>query len=619
MFAVKEGKIASFDQRVVEFDWPLVEKDQPMTFRHLASMTSGYARPEPPGAAWAYNDFAIQLYQKTLFDKVFQSPPEETFHHPQRFGALGLQDGFHFRQKNRRMTASVRDFARVAWFWLNRGNWNGVQLLPRAYFDGNMRGQVPRNLHLSSETPTNDYLQIGSYGGDSNHFTTAGPGIYGFNWWFNDVGGKHPDVVTWPDAPRDVVMSLGHRGNCCVMIPSLNVVVVAADANWGELKPGRADAGLNQTLKLIAKAATPRQAIDVSGFRDGIHHWRKIRDPKRVIHALPDQPSYAVEQVKEIAANILLFQRANGGWPKDYDMLAVLTPEQVQVIRETYDRNDTSFDNYNVHSQVDYLARAYAAGGDKAWREACERGFDFILSAQLPGGGFPQQHPEGSGYSRFITFNDGVTMGALSVLQDAAEEAPQWEWLDKDRRQAATKAVEVGLKCILSCQIEVDGVRTGWCQQHDPETLTAAPARSFELASICPQETTAVIRFLMRRPHPSKEVVQAIDDAVTSLRETQLSGIRVERVAAETEKYEFHTTDFDVVVIADDNAKPIWARHYEIGTNRPVFAGRDTVKRYALSEIARERRTGTPWYGDWPQRLLETEYPEWQASRSGAQ
>ena len=619
MFAVKEGKIASFDQRVVEFDWPLVEKDQPMTFRHLASMTSGYARPEPPGAAWAYNDFAIQLYQKTLFDKVFQSPPEETFHHPQRFGALGLQDGFHFRQKNRRMTASVRDFARVAWFWLNRGNWNGVQLLPRAYFDGNMRGQVPRNLPLSSETPTNDYLQIGSYGGDSNHFTTAGPGIYGFNWWFNDVGGKHPDVVTWPDAPRDVVMSLGHRGNCCVMIPSLNVVVVAADANWGELKPGRADAGLNQTLKLIAKAATPRQAIDVSGFRDGIHHWRKIRDPKRVIHALPDQPSYAVEQVKEIAANILLFQRANGGWPKDYDMLAVLTPEQVQVIRETYDRNDTSFDNYNVHSQVDYLARAYAAGGDKAWREACERGFDFILSAQLPGGGFPQQHPEGSGYSRFITFNDGVTMGALTVLQDAAEEAPQWEWLDKDRRQAATKAVEAGLKCILSCQIEVDGVRTGWCQQHDPETLTAAPARSFELASICPQETTAVIRFLMRRPHPSKEVVQAIDDAVTWLRETQLSGIRVERVAAETEKYEFHTTDFDVVVIADDNAKPIWARHYEIGTNRPVFAGRDTVKRYALSEIARERRTGTPWYGDWPLRLLETEYPEWQASRSGAQ
>ena len=38
-------------------------------------MTGGYARPEPPGAAWAYNDFAIQLYQKTLFDRVFRADP----------------------------------------------------------------------------------------------------------------------------------------------------------------------------------------------------------------------------------------------------------------------------------------------------------------------------------------------------------------------------------------------------------------------------------------------------------------------------------------------------------------------------------------------------------------
>ena len=52
------------------------EKDRSMTFRHLGAMTSGYARPEPPGAAWSYNDYAIQLYQKTLFDRVFKEPPE---------------------------------------------------------------------------------------------------------------------------------------------------------------------------------------------------------------------------------------------------------------------------------------------------------------------------------------------------------------------------------------------------------------------------------------------------------------------------------------------------------------------------------------------------------------
>jgi CubicO group peptidase (beta-lactamase class C family) len=260
MFAAKEGRVKSFDQPIVDFGWPLAAKDRTITLRHLASMTSGYARPEGPGTAWAYNDYAIQLYQQTLFDKIFQAPPQEVFRHAQRFGALQLQDGFTFRKKNRRMEASVRDFARVVWFWLNRGNWNGKQLVPRSYFDDNMRPQVAADLALSSDAPTNDYLGIGTYGGESNHFSTAGPGIYGFNWWFNAKGGTHPDTLTWPDAPPDTVMSLGHRGNCSAMIPSLNFIVVAADANWGELKAGKAESPLNKNLKMIAAAGTQLDA-----------------------------------------------------------------------------------------------------------------------------------------------------------------------------------------------------------------------------------------------------------------------------------------------------------------------------------------------------------------------
>ena len=336
-----------------------------------------------------------------------------------------------------------------------------------------------------------------------------------------------------------------------------------------------------------------------------------------MIHVLPDQASYLPEQVEEIVANILLFQRANGGWPKDYDMLAILTPEQVAAIEATHDRNDTSFDNYNIHSQVDYLAKAYAAGGDEHWRRACLRGFDFMLAAQLANGGFPQQYPDPSGYAAHITFNDGVTIGILNVLQDAATNLPHWSWLDDQRRLAAKKAVDRGVECILQCQILAGDVRKGWCQQHDAETFAAASARTFELASGCPQETTAIVRFLMRIDSPDKRVVKAIDDAVAWLRRTQLSGIRVQRISAPETAYEFHTEDFDVVVLSDPDAKPIWARHYEIDTDRPVFAGRDAVKRYALSEIERERRTGTPWYGDWPRDLLERDYPAWRKKLSG--
>src|SRR4051794_28963317 len=75
-------------------------------------------------------------------------------------------------------------------------------------------------------------------------------------------------------------------------------------------------------------ASKPIPAIDLSGFHDSAHHWRFIRDEGRFIQAQPDQPAYAASQVREIAANILLFQRENGGWPKDYDMAAILTEEQ---------------------------------------------------------------------------------------------------------------------------------------------------------------------------------------------------------------------------------------------------------------------------------------------------
>ena len=64
-FALQEGRVTSVDQPIADFGWPLQAKDQGITFRHLGAMTSGYARPEGPGEAWAYNDFAIQLYQKT--------------------------------------------------------------------------------------------------------------------------------------------------------------------------------------------------------------------------------------------------------------------------------------------------------------------------------------------------------------------------------------------------------------------------------------------------------------------------------------------------------------------------------------------------------------------------
>jgi PelA/Pel-15E family pectate lyase len=351
--------------------------------------------------------------------------------------------------------------------------------------------------------------------------------------------------------------------------------------------------------------------IDVSPFYSGISHWRNIRDQTRFIQPEKDQPSYSVEQVRDIVDNVLLFQRTNGGWPKDYDMLAVLTDSQRAIVVQTRDSEDTSYDNGNIHSQVEYLAQAYTQESNSTWRAACERGFDFIIRSQYANGGFPQRFPNPKSFHANITFNDGVMVGIVRLLQKASEAKMPFEWLDDARRSQAKDSIGIAIECILQCQILVDGKRTGWCQQHDEKTFEARPARTFELASICPQETSEIVRFLMQQANPKPATIDAIHDAVAWLREVSLTAVRVNKVKSTTETFLRHSTDFDVVVVADPDAPLLWARHYEIGTNRPIFAGRDGIKKYALADIERERRTGTAWYGGWPQSLVDEEYTHW--------
>ena len=75
-------------------------------------------------------------------------------------------------------------------------------------------------------------------------------------------------------------------------------------------------------------------SIDMKEFQDGVNHWYGIKDKTNLVDPVPNQPVYSLNQIVEIADNVLLFQRNNGGWPKNYDMKAVLTPEQKQKVIE---------------------------------------------------------------------------------------------------------------------------------------------------------------------------------------------------------------------------------------------------------------------------------------------
>jgi len=253
-FALQEKRLDSVHTPIKQFGWDLSEKDQTMTFHHLANMISGYARPDKPGAAWAYNDYAINLYRLTLFDRLFKAGPEEVANDPKRLGGLQLEDGLSFSKKAHAV-ASVRDFSRLCWFWLNKGRWRQTQLLSEEFFDKYCKPHAPKNLPHTKKAGTDDYLGIGSYGGGSDHFTEAGPGIYGYNFWFNGTGREHPDKLTWPDAPTDTFMTIGAGGNSAAIIPSLDMAIVAAKAKWGNPQPGDTKSVMNRVMKLAVEAA----------------------------------------------------------------------------------------------------------------------------------------------------------------------------------------------------------------------------------------------------------------------------------------------------------------------------------------------------------------------------
>src|ERR1035437_4529896 len=326
---------------------------------------------------------------------------------------------------------------------------------------------------------------------------------------------------------------------------------------------------------------------------------------------------YGSTEAVRIADNLLLYQRDVGGWDKNIDMALALGPtERAEIEKQKRDPEaHSTIDNDATYTQMRYLARVYTATKDTATKDprfeaACRRGLDYLLKAQYPNGGWPQFYPLRNGYWSHITYNDDAMVGVLDTLRDIVNRKPDYAFLGDGERTRAQQAIERGVECILKTQVVQDGKLTVWCAQHDERTLAPAKARAYELPSLSGSESVGVVRFLMGIARPSPEVVRAIEGAVAWFRANQIKGIRVtQKPAPGTPK------GFDNTVTADPAAPPLWARFYELGTNRPIFCGRDSVVKYSLAEIEYERRNGYRWYVDRPAKLLDADYPEWLRKR----
>ena len=327
-------------------------------------------------------------------------------------------------------------------------------------------------------------------------------------------------------------------------------------------------------------------------------HWNDINR----------QPAgwYAGVEARSVADNILLYQTPSGGWQKNTDMTKPPEPKLPGEHEEPGDVSGPTIDNDATTTQLIYLAHVATATGEARYRDAVLHGFDYLLAAQYPNGGWPQFYPLRKGYYTHITYNDNAMVNVLTVLREAAAGQPPYAFVDEARRAKVAAAVAKGLDCILRTQVKQNGKLTVWCAQHDETTLAPAWARNFEPPSLAGSESVGLVKFLIAVPKPTPEIIAAVEGAVRWFKSVEIHGLRVGNFIGPDGKK-------DRRAVADPSAPTLWARFYELGTNRPIYVGRDKIIRYDLNEIERERRSGYGYLGDWPATLLAKEYPRWRA------
>lgn len=357
-------------------------------------------------------------------------------------------------------------------------------------------------------------------------------------------------------------------------------------------------------LAMAAPAALERPAaIPLDGFDDAIHHWQNGHGD--------GYPRLAAEDTVGMADNLLLYQRADGGWMQNQDPARILDPAERTHFEAESHKTGGSFDNRNIYTQIEYLAAAYTDTHDIRYRDASLRGIEFILAQQDPNcGGWPHTVPATQPYHPYITIADDVTSGVLTTLRKASADTRPFGFLDAPLRKRIVQAVERGDACLLRLQVRQDGKLAGWAGQYDA-TLQPAQGRKFELPSIVAQESVGVVRYLMSIPDPSPAVVAAVEGAVDWFHRVEIAGWKIETFDAPLERYQYHASNKDRRLVADPAAAGLWARFYDLHDNSVVLATRESKRVASYSDIPRERRTGYEWYGHWPQPLLDHEYPKW--------
>lgn len=309
-----------------------------------------------------------------------------------------------------------------------------------------------------------------------------------------------------------------------------------------------------------------------------------------------DRDWFASQEAATVASNLISFQTPAGGWSKNSAIGAAPRPPGMGF-GESRAHYRGTFDNGATTSPLEFLGRIAMAQDHPAARESFSRGLAYVFQAQYPNGAWPQVYPLEGGYHDNATFNDGTMIHVLEFLHDVAD--GDYNFVAREDRERARKAIEGGRGFILRSQVIQDGEPTVWCAQHDPLTLRPARARSYEWASLSGGESAEIVLYLMERAGRSDEVRRAIASAHRWFESNAIYG------------KEFRRRELELV--DREGAGPLWARFYELGTGRPMFVARDADRAvYSVDELP-AASNGYAWYVTSGRRVLER-FPEWASA-----
>jgi CubicO group peptidase (beta-lactamase class C family) len=243
---------ASLDTLAKDYVLAMAPDYPAVTLKHFATMTSGYDAQgttydiydgsttpftpttplfTPPGSKFAYFDDAMNEFGNVL-TQIAQEPIYNLFKRriadpigmtDWGWPNLGVVNGYVVYEGSGNQTGiniSARQMARLGHLFLNRGNWNGVQLLSASWVDQATSNQVPVSIPHSGIRATLD-----------------GRGVYGFSWWVNGI--KVDGTRKWPSAPLKTFTAWGIHDNHIWVIPEWNMVITrtgdgvdVSDAVW---------------------------------------------------------------------------------------------------------------------------------------------------------------------------------------------------------------------------------------------------------------------------------------------------------------------------------------------------------------------------------------------------